>query len=500
MVKFSEEKKQRVLKEVKIMSKLDSNYAVKYYNSWLESNHLYIQMELCSQSLKSVIKDKAIVFGRQSEIAMNINEYYICCEIFKEILECVQYLHESKPPIIHRDLKPDNILIAHNVRNNRFIKLCDFGLATTHERQSMSHTAGAGTSAYMAPEVHQSRYTIMVDIYSLGVIAQHLLDLYNNPMEKYNLAEFSANINKFYEMIGQMVQYMPDNRPTIAGVLESYNQWSVDRKITKKYSYNQDGLGNFGKVYKVSKNTDNRIYAVKKIRIHDLCNENKTLVKREAEMVPKLSSNFVVKCYRSWFESDYLYIQMEYCSQTLRTVLRDKWTAFGRQSPADLMNPYEYYISCEIFRELLLCIQYLHGLDPPIIHRDIKPDNILILYNHRNNSFLKLGDFGLVTPTKHDRDTMTHRQGVGTARYIAFEVFTSTNFDFKADIYSMGIIGYDLFEVIDNPTNNDRAEFSSMATKRPTSSRVLREYNKWANVLRLTAPAVRPGLQAPIFI
>ncbi|CAG2111910.1 unnamed protein product, partial [Medioppia subpectinata] len=61
---FSEDKRQKVLAEVKSLAKLDSKYVVKYYNSWLESNHLFIQMEFCSQSLKSVLKDKPIVFER----------------------------------------------------------------------------------------------------------------------------------------------------------------------------------------------------------------------------------------------------------------------------------------------------------------------------------------------------------------------------------------------------------------------------------------------------
>ncbi|CAG2105710.1 unnamed protein product [Medioppia subpectinata] len=146
--------KQRILREMKILLKLYSNFVVKYITSWPESNHLYIQIELCSQSLKSVLKDKAIVFGRQPENPINVYEYFICCEIFTEILECVQFLHSSDPPVIYRDLKPENILIEHNFMSNRFIKVCDFGLATDHDMPSMSHTAGAGTSAYMAPDVH----------------------------------------------------------------------------------------------------------------------------------------------------------------------------------------------------------------------------------------------------------------------------------------------------------------------------------------------------------
>ncbi|CAG2110990.1 unnamed protein product, partial [Medioppia subpectinata] len=154
-------------------------YNLRYYNSWLESNHLFIQMEFCSQSLKSVLKYKPIVFERQPEEEMKVFEYFICCEVFKELLECVQYLHSCDPPVIHRDLKPDNILLEHNIRFNRFVKLCDFGLATDHVMASMSHSAGVGTSQYMAIEAHQRRYTTKADVYSLGVIAQHLFDLFN---------------------------------------------------------------------------------------------------------------------------------------------------------------------------------------------------------------------------------------------------------------------------------------------------------------------------------
>ena len=63
-------------------------------------------MELCSDNLMNIINQKKMLFRRQESEAMNSIEYFISCEIFKEILECVQYLHESKPPIMHRDIKP----------------------------------------------------------------------------------------------------------------------------------------------------------------------------------------------------------------------------------------------------------------------------------------------------------------------------------------------------------------------------------------------------------
>ncbi|CAG2172004.1 unnamed protein product [Oppiella nova] len=112
----------------------------------------YICMELCSDSLQDILKHKPQVFGRQPGEPINAIEFYISCHIFKEILECVQYLHGLVKPIIHRDLKPDNILIAQQVRNGRFIKLGDFGLASYHSSYYGNHTSWVGTLQYMAPE------------------------------------------------------------------------------------------------------------------------------------------------------------------------------------------------------------------------------------------------------------------------------------------------------------------------------------------------------------
>ena len=117
------------MREVNTLSKCSAEYVVQYFDSWIENNCLYIQMELCSDNLRNVINEKREYFKRQPNEAMNTIEYYISCQLFKEVLECVQYLHESNPKIMHRDLKPENILITENTNNHRFLKLCDFGLA-----------------------------------------------------------------------------------------------------------------------------------------------------------------------------------------------------------------------------------------------------------------------------------------------------------------------------------------------------------------------------------
>lgn len=80
---------------------------------------------------------------------------------------------------------------------------------------------------------------------------------------------------------------------------------------------------------------------------------------------------------------------------------------------------------------------YLHSLG--IIHRDIKPENILNSYG-----VLKLSDFGWSIYTEEKRMTFC-----GTLDYVSPEVVSGKDYDFKVDIWSIGVLTYELITGID---------------------------------------------------
>ncbi|CAG2167313.1 unnamed protein product [Oppiella nova] len=141
-------------------------------------------MELCIDNLNNVLETKKTLFNE----LMTISEFYISYQIFRELTECVQYLHEKH--IIHRDLKPDNVLIT----DDGYIKLCDFGLAKEvdsidwYRMSKTNHTGDVGTPCiYQAPEAQTNDYNHKIDIYSLSLIGAQIFGFDINDIMDGNL-------------------------------------------------------------------------------------------------------------------------------------------------------------------------------------------------------------------------------------------------------------------------------------------------------------------------
>ena len=180
------------------------------------------------------------------------------------------------------------------------------------------------------------------------------------------------------------------------------------------------GRGAFGEVHVCKEIKTGKIVAVKKIRKDLLAKKNQIIhVRNEQLFMSKVKSPWIVELRASFQEDDYLYLVMEFLpGGDFMNLLIEKDKLTEEEA--------RFYIA-----ELILAVESIHKLD--CIHRDIKPDNILI----DKDGHIKLSDFGLakVSENLYEQNTMkdenfnpkkmTHKKlysCVGTAYYVAPEV------------------------------------------------------------------------------
>ncbi len=85
--------------------------------------------------------------------------------------------------------------------------------------------------------------------------------------------------------------------------------------------------------------------------------------------------------------------------------------------------------------ELCDVLEYLHGQSPPVIVRDLKPDNVMLSLSDRK---LRLIDFGIAKQAPEAVGTQPIVKGVGTPEYAPLEQYGNSNTDARSDLYSLG--------------------------------------------------------------
>ena len=161
-----------------ILSQLSSEYILKSYKHWNENNIIFFEMEYCFDNLRDVLMIKPKLFQRSANQAMNSIEYYISCEIFRQITEALNCLHTFEPkPLIHRNLKPKNILIGKS-GYKRVCKLADFGLVVSGENEFNDQQIIVEKEKYSPEEIKNWRdCDKLSDIFSLGKVCLDIFDL-----------------------------------------------------------------------------------------------------------------------------------------------------------------------------------------------------------------------------------------------------------------------------------------------------------------------------------
>ncbi|WP_456698091.1 Stk1 family PASTA domain-containing Ser/Thr kinase [Aeromicrobium sp. P5_D10] len=146
---------------------------------------------------------------------------------------------------------------------------------------------------------------------------------------------------------------------------------------------------------------------------------------REAKSAAKLNHRNVVSVFDQGTDGEITYLVMEYVpGRTLRDLMRD-------EAP---MPPYR---ALELLEQILIALSAAHAAK--IIHRDVKPENVLITPDGE----VKVADFGLARAVSA-ATTATGGTLIGTVSYLAPEIVTNDGTDARSDVYACGAMLYEM--------------------------------------------------------
>ena len=201
----------------------------------------------------------------------------------------------------------------------------------------------------------------------------------------------------------------------------------IPEKIGKYKVIKEIARGGMSAIYKAVHPTLKRFVAIKKLTLRG----RSTMVerfKREARIMMDFKNDHIAQVYDHFKEGSFYYIVEEFVDGTsLEELVRRE-----RYLPSE--------VALLIFRDCCKALKYAH--DKNVVHRDIKPGNILI----SKAGEVKLVDFGIATTQEEDEKSLT-RDGMtlGTPSYMSPEQISDTkSVDKRADIYSLGVMLYEM--------------------------------------------------------
>ena len=191
----------------------------------------------------------------------------------------------------------------------------------------------------------------------------------------------------------------------------------------KKYIFKDKiGSGNYSSVYKGTNILTHETVAIKKINKTKLTSSLISRFNKEIEILKILNHQNIIKFKDCYSDDKYICIITEYCD-----------CGSLKNQIGNYINEYDVR---HIVKQIIDGLQYLD--DVKIMHRDIKPDNILI----DKFNIIKIIDFGFSVEAK---ESDLYSTICGTPLYMSPELLQSKEYSKSSDLWSIGIISYELF-------------------------------------------------------
>ncbi|KAK6976944.1 serine/threonine-protein kinase DCLK1 [Biomphalaria glabrata] len=222
---------------------------------------------------------------------------------------------------------------------------------------------------------------------------------------------------------------------------ETFDASKVDMPMTLTNKYEIGtliGTGNFAFVLECKDKKTKRKFALKIIN-KDTCKGKEKMLDNEVRILRCVKHPNIIRLIEDFSNQHQIFYVMELVKGgDLFDAIASSTTKYTEEDASGMLY------------NLASALEYLHSIH--IVHRDVKPENILIREHEDGTKSLKLGDFGLATEVNGPLYTVC-----GTPTYVAPEVISETGYGVKIDVWSAGVITYILlcgFPPFSSPTDN----------------------------------------------
>jgi NIMA (never in mitosis gene a)-related kinase len=189
------------------------------------------------------------------------------------------------------------------------------------------------------------------------------------------------------------------------------------------------GEGSFGKAYLATAENDDKKYVLKQIIMDGMTDQEKRDTFNEAKILKRLDHPNIIKFKEVFTQrkpNEALNIITEYADGG----------DLEQKIEAQNKKPFPETQILDYFTQICLALQHLHKKN--IIHRDLKGGNVFLM----QSGLVKLGDFGIAKGLKTSKDKA--KTVVGTPYYLSPEIINSQPYDTKSDIWSLGVLLYQM--------------------------------------------------------
>jgi serine/threonine-protein kinase len=478
---------ERFIREARVLARLKDEHLVRLYEFWEDHGQLFMALEfLRGESVAQRLKAR-----RRLSIAETV-------AIARDAARGLKAAHEQS--VVHRDISPDNLQLVRGRDGGEIVKVMDFGIAKALEEASAELTANMflGKLEYASPE--QCGYGLekgehidwRSDIYSLGVtifkmatgslpftaatpqgyLFKHAAEAPPPPsamaedagipveLDRLVLKALAKRRGERQQSMAELIQEL-ERIPTTAAsdaapptVAWTANETTARPAVTspspatgrgtgvgktgalkigdsfaRKYVIKSLlGEGGMGVVYRAVDTILDEPVALKVISERLVGGQDSVeRMKREVVLARRVSHPNVCRIYDiGESEAGVPYVSMEYIDG------RPLGDLIAQGGPLSLRE------GVPLARQVLDALSAAHKVN--VIHRDLKPDNIMITKDGR----AVIMDFGLSLSEDSRRVTQAGSV-IGTPHYMAPEQVRGQNVDPRADLYAIGVILFRMF-------------------------------------------------------